>query len=100
MQTIEMIAATEFCIHYQIELSFIQSLHHSGLLQAESREAGLFIPVDEMPSLEKLVRLRYEMDINLEGIETICHLLRQVDQLQQEVMQLKNRLSLYEQGAE
>ncbi len=96
MQTESMIAATECCTHYQIELSFIHSLHHSGLLQAESRENTLFIPLDQMPSLERMIRLRYEMDINLEGIETINHLLQQLTDLQQQVMQLKSRLSLYE----
>jgi len=96
MPTAQMIAATEFCTHYQIELSFIQSLHHSGLLQVENRESDLFIPLDQVPSLEKMIRLRYEMDINLEGIETINHLLQQLTELQQQVNQLKNRLSVYE----
>jgi len=96
MSTAEMIAATEFCTHYQIELSFIQSLHQSGLLQAESSETNLFIPLDQVPSLEKMIRLRYEMDINIEGIETITHLLQQVTDLQQQVMQLKNKLGFYE----
>jgi len=96
MSTAEMIAATEFCTHYQIELSFIQSLHQSGLLQAESSETNLFIPLDQVPSIEKMIRLRYEMDINIEGIETITHLLQQVADLQQQVMQLKNKLGFYE----
>ena len=96
MQTAQMIAATEFCTHYQIEVSFIQSLHYSGLLQAERRGQDLFIPLDEMPSLEKMVRLRYDMDINLEGIETISHLLQQLTHMKQQIIQLKNRLSLHE----
>lgn len=96
METTGMIAATVFCTHYKVEFSFVQSLHHSGLLQAESRENNLFIPVEEMPLLEKLVRLHYEMDINLEGIETIQHLLQQAEAMQQEIRQLKNRLSIYE----
>ena len=96
MPTESMIAATEICTHYQIELSFIQSLYQSGLLVAESREESLFIPLDQVPSLEKMVRLRYEMDINVEGIETITYLLQQVADLQQQVLQLKNRLSWYE----
>jgi MerR HTH family regulatory protein len=96
MQTESLLAATEFCTLYQVELSFIQSLHQSGLLQAERLEESLFIPLDEVPSLEKMIRLRYDMDINIEGIETITHLLQQVADLQQQVLQLKNRLSLYE----
>jgi chaperone modulatory protein CbpM len=96
METTEMIAATVFCTHHQVEFSFVQSLHHSGLLQAESREDNLFIPVEEMPLLEKFVRLHYEMDINLEGIETIQHLLLQAAAMQQEIKELKSRLGIYE----
>jgi len=46
--------------------------------------------------LEKLVRLFYELDINLEGIETITYLLNRMNQMQQEILQLNNRLRIYE----
>ena len=36
------------------------------------------------------------MDINLEGLETISHLLRQIKVMQQEMQELKSRLGLYE----
>ena len=36
------------------------------------------------------------MDINLEGIETIHHLLQQLKTMQKEMKELRNRLSLYE----
>lgn len=96
MQTVEMISVNELCTHYQVELSFIQSLHQSGLLQVESRGDALLIPADEVPSLEKLARFYYEMDINLEGIETIYYLLQRVNEMQQEITGLKNKLSMYE----
>jgi len=46
--------------------------------------------------LEKFVRFYYELDINLEGIETISHLLERVNALQDELTMLKNRLGIYE----
>jgi len=36
------------------------------------------------------------MDINLEGIETVTHLLQRINLLQNEIIVLKNRLRLYE----
>ncbi|MEI9957827.1 MAG: chaperone modulator CbpM [Ferruginibacter sp.] len=36
------------------------------------------------------------MDINVEGIEAISHLLQKVNDMQQKIMQLNNRLKLYE----
>lgn len=89
------IPVIDFCTHYNVELSFIQALHQSGLIEVIYKEETLFLPVDDMPQVEKLARMHYEMDINLEGIETICHLLKQIDQMQQQIVRLNNQLSLH-----
>lgn len=96
MQTNEMISADEFCVHYNIEKSFIYSLKESGLLEIIIIEEKVFVPAHELSQLEKLVRLYYEMDINLEGIETITYLLKRMNEMQQQIMHLKNKLSKYE----
>ncbi len=45
----------------------------------------------------RIIRLYYELDINLEGIEAIIHLLQRIDTHQQEeIIALRNRLRLYE----
>ena len=96
MQTEEMILVDEFCIHHNIEQSFIYSLKESGLLEISSIEQKTFVPVSQLSHLERLVRLYYEMDINLEGIETITYLLQRMNDMQQQIVQLSNRLSMYE----
>jgi chaperone modulatory protein CbpM len=96
MQTEEMVAADEFCMYHQVELSFINSLKDSGLIEISIVEEKIFLPVSQLSQLEKLVRLYYEMDINLEGIETITHLLQRMNDMQQHIRQLSNRLSRYE----
>ena len=96
MQTEEMIPADEFCIHHNIELSFIYSLKESGLVEIVSTEEKIFLPANQLPNLEKLVRLYYEMDINLEGMETITYLLQRIGEMQQQIAQLNNRLGRYE----
>lgn len=48
--------------------------------------------VEELPVLEKMVRLHNELDINPEGIQAIHHLLGQVESLQEEVAALKRKL--------
>lgn len=97
MQTEELIPAEEFCIHHNIELSFIYSIKDAGLVQMTSIEEKIFVPVSQLGQLEKLVRLYYEMNINLEGIETITYLLQRLNDMQQQIVQLSNRLSRYEQ---
>jgi chaperone modulatory protein CbpM len=96
MQTDEMIILDEFCIHHHIDLTFIKSLHESGLIEIVHTEEKIYIPLSQLPYLEKLVRLFYELDINLEGIETITYLLNRMNQMQQEILQLNNRLRIYE----
>jgi len=40
--------------------------------------------------------LHYDLDINMEGMESINHMLEQIDSLQQEIVRLRNRLRIYE----
>jgi chaperone modulatory protein CbpM len=97
MQTEEMIPADKFCTHHNIELSFIYALEESGLVEINVVEEKIFVAAGQLCQLEKMVRLYQEMDINLEGIETITYLLQRMSNMQQQIVQLNNRLSLYEQ---
>ncbi len=96
MQHEEMILASEFCIHHNIELAFIDSLRECGLIETMLVEEKIFLPISQLSHLERIVRLHFELDINLEGIETIAHLLDKVNGLQDQITQLTNRLKAYE----
>ncbi len=96
MTTEDMIPVDDFCLHHHIEFSFIRSLRESGLVEFTGAEEKLCVPESQLPHLEKLVRMYYEMDINLEGIETITHLLQRMNDMHQQIVLLKNRLRLYE----
>ncbi len=96
MQTETMIPAKEFCTHHHVELSFIYALRESGLIETVIIEEQVFLPLDQLGHIEKLVRLHYEMDINLEGIETIAHLLERIETMQLQMLQLGNKLNMYE----
>jgi hypothetical protein len=96
MLTEDMIPAETFCIHHNIEMAFIYSLKNSGLVEIAVIEERTFVPLSQLPQLEKVVRLYHEMDINLEGIETISYLLQRMNEMQQKIVQLSNKLSRYE----
>ena len=100
MQNEDLIAASDFCSNYNVEYSFITSLHQFGLIQVTTIEDQGFIPLNELQKLEKLSRLHYDLDINLEGIEAITYLLDRLETLQSELAGLQNRLRLYEGGNE
>ncbi len=96
MQNNELILAEEFCTHYKIQLSFISNLNQLGLIDITSVEERSYIPQSQLQKLEQIIRLHHDLDINLEGIDAITHLLDRVKSLQSEVTVLRNRLSFYE----
>ena len=96
MRTSSLIPVSEFCTSHNLDISFISSLEETGLIEVISIREDLFIDADQLPQLEKIVRFHYEFDINLEGIETIIHLLDRLRFLQDENIKLRNRLCLYE----
>lgn len=92
----DLIPVNEFCVNQNIEISFIQSLQETGLIEIITVEEAGYIRTNQLQELEKIIHLYYELDINLEGIETINHLLQRINYMQNEINTLKNRLSLYE----
>jgi hypothetical protein len=93
-----LIPAVEFCASHNIEVSFIRSLQQTGLIEITSVEEMVYIHESQLQELERIIHLYFELDINLEGIETINHLLQRINDMQSEITTLRNRLRLYEQG--
>lgn len=91
-----LISTDEFCAHYHVEYTFINSLQQHGLIEITTIDEGSFIDHDHLKNIESLLRLHYDLDINLEGIEAITYLLNRVKNMQEEITELKNKLSLYE----
>jgi len=96
MQAENLIEINNFCVNHNIEISFISSLQQTGLIEVTTQEETVFIEAEQLKQLEKYIQFYYELDINLEGIETITHLLQRIKAMQDEIQMLKNRLRLYE----
>jgi hypothetical protein len=96
MQTGYLVKVDEFCANHNIEVSFISSLQQNGLIEITTIKESGFIDPNQLLQLEKIVRLYYELDINLEGIETINYLLQRISSMQDEIIMLRNKLRLYE----
>ncbi len=91
-----LISTDEFCVHHNIEFSFIRNLCEFGLLKTVKVEKTDFITEDQLEKLERMLRLHKDLEINMEGIDTIDGLLQKLHDLQIEVIALRNRLRLYE----
>ena len=96
MQTEYLISVDEFCANHNIEISFVSSLQQTGLIEITTIKETRFIDADQLQQLEKFMRFYYDLDINLEGIETITHMLRRITAMQDEIVALRDRLLLYE----
>lgn len=80
---------------YQVEESFLDALQSSGLIEIVVEEEDRYIEYDYLQEIEQFVRWYYELEINIEGIEALYHMLHQVRELQSDVEKLSNELKFY-----
>jgi len=91
------ISLAKLCTHYKLEMPFFAQLNESGLIELKVQNEEYFLHEEQVLSLEKIIHLHVDLEINVEGIETILHLLEKIEVLQREAIVLKNRLRLYEE---
>ena len=97
METNNLILIEQFCEHHNIEFSFIDSLHQFGLIEVIIENNNRYLPHEQLKDVEKMMRLHYDLDINMEGIDAISNLLQRMNQLQQELVSAQNRLRFFEE---
>lgn len=68
------------------------SLREYELVHLKIIEEEPYIHREELPKLEKMVRLNQELGINLDGLEAIDFLLERIERMQREVHYLKNKI--------
>lgn len=90
------IAITTLCTIYEIEVSFIDALHRTGLIRMETFNQAPCLHQDQLGELEKMIRLHHELNLNIEGIDVVFNLLEKEKELRAELTALKNRLRIYE----
>jgi hypothetical protein len=96
MKTENLVALETFCSVHNIDTSFIFALRQSGLAELILVEEKYFVDKSHIGHIEKMIRLHFELEINLEGLEAIGHLLNKMNSLSEENLYLKNRLSRFE----
>ena len=96
MNTEPLISLKTLCRHYEVEESFIYILNDFELFSIHNQQEEFFLHQQDLPLLEKMVRLHKELDINPEGLQAVYQLALQIERLQQEVQQLKTKLQIFE----
>ena len=84
------------CTCYQTQSSFVNELGEIGLIEIHTIEETHYIHQDQIRDIEKMIRLHHELDVNSEGIDVVFNLLQRVNELKEELKQVRNRLKIYE----
>jgi len=98
MESADIIILDEFCTSHQVEISFVRSLEEYGLIHTIIVNETLCVPGNELSKLEQIVRLHQELNINSEGIDVIINLLQRIENMQNEIIELRNKLNFYEEN--
>ena len=96
METNNLILIEQLCTYHNIEFSFINELQEFGLIDVIIIDNNKYLANEQIKDVEKMMRLHFELAINMEGIDAISNLLQQIDNLQQELNSTKNKRRLYE----
>ena len=91
----DLVLITQFCIHHEIESSFIFSLQEFGLVTVLEYKNEQYLALEEIGEVEKIIRLHYELGINIEGIDAIFGLLKKVTALQSELQIANSRMEAF-----
>ena len=92
-----LIAVLDICVYHHVEIDFIHSLEDFGLIKTTTQKQSIFLTFDELSKLERYVRLAKDLNINLEGLHAISHLLNHVENMQAEIRGLQAELKHYKQ---
>lgn len=92
----KLISLNYLCEVYQVEMLFFDSLVEHSLIEIVIIKEDKQIPESNLEKVEQIIRLNKDLGVNPEGIDVIFNLLNKVDALEQELVAVKNRLSIYE----
>lgn len=96
MNNENLIRIDQFCLHHGIEVKFITALHEYGIIEIITVEEQHYFLQEQLADVEKIIRLYYELEINLEGIDTILILLKQIESLQMQLRDSQNKIKFFE----
>ena len=89
-----------FCLHHQVEMSFIDSLQEYGLISVQVINEDKYVAPEDLKTIEKIVEYYYDLGINLEGIEVIFNLLMQNETLRKKLEIAQRKLNLLDAESE
>ena len=91
----ELIIVSEYCRKCHIEPSVIDLLQEGGLIEVMTEGGERYLTFTQLPDVERYSRMYYDLSINIEGIDAIHHLLQRMEEMQNELHELRSQLRLF-----
>ncbi|WP_028891854.1 chaperone modulator CbpM [Tenacibaculum sp. 47A_GOM-205m] len=92
----ELISVQKVIIHHNLDEHFIESIESFQLIEFVVKGSDRYLYTEQLPTLEKIIRLYYDLEVNMEGIDVINNMLDRMDHMHKTIQQLENKLKLYE----
>lgn len=92
----ELIIIDEYCSQNEIQPEFLFRLKEVGLIEFFEQNNEYYIYLSQLGDLDRYVRWHYELSINAEGIDVIQNLMNKIDDMQREILHLKEVIRLLE----
>ena len=96
MNTEKLILLSSLSYHYNLEMEFFINLSEMNRIDIITINKSQYVDEATLYKIEKMIRLHQELNINTEGIDIVFNLLEKINNLQNELILVKNRLRLYE----
>lgn len=96
MHTESLISAHEFFAYHQLDVGFVVALEEQGIVETITIDQVRYLHPDQLAALERLVRLHRELAVHVEDLDIVLNLLTRLEQAQEQISQLQNRLAFYE----
>jgi hypothetical protein len=95
MKSSNLIRIDQVSTHYHVDASFIYSLNELGHVALIVEKDESYVLEEQLKSLESLIFFHTDLEINVEGVDAIAHLLKKIEALQTELLAAKNKLYVY-----
>ncbi|XRE44518.1 hypothetical protein ACIVBQ_002722 [Tenacibaculum discolor] len=96
MSNTELISVQKVIVHHNLDEQFIESIESFQLIEFVVKDSNKYLYTEQLPILEKIIRLHYDLEVNMQGIDVINNMLDRMDSMHKTIKQLENKLKLYE----
>ncbi len=96
MDTNDYISIQQFSVHYNVPAVFLNTLYDYELIEVITVNSTSYIRKTQIKHIERMIRLHFDLELNMEGIDVVDKLLKRVKILQEEIKMLHNRLQFFE----